>query len=330
MKKKINLSVVLILSLILLQGCAPEIRFGDSGEFKAYSPVNLSMNIDNARPFAPEHLSVHLFRKYNMERNFPISVTQSQKQKNHFDLKTNGLAPGPYRLIAEVTYQREFLGIRFGKARKLIYHDFQIHARLPETCFNFSDKEQDLKGWESPGVYIENKDKPFKAPPCPGLFHVHNDWPYELDTTTRGGSIFIPVSNECFPRSTNQQSRQARWRFSLKSPRLSELTHWQNIRTIHFRVATSSLPIRIIPEIHYQHAGKTLSSNMPNNPKHVYDVSMQNWSVLEHPTSLPNGAVIDRLEFHVYGLPEQTVGNGVKSIYFDGICPSGESFGTSN
>ena len=323
-KTIINIKVLAFLSLFALQGCEPGSEIILNDKIKAYHPFSITLTLKSDQTYANTHISARLFDKFNLENTYPVEVKEKQEEANQFNVNANNLGAGEYRLIVEVPYELKFLGLSFGEATKLITHDFRIHKNLPYVCFDFNTMEE-LKGWQSSLVYIENKEEAFSKPTCPGLFFVHNDWPASLKQTTLGGSMFVPVSSECFPKSSNQLSKQTHWTFSISSPELNENKDWQNIKSISFRIASSAMPVKISPEIHYQLAESKAGTFNTQKPKASYEISGEGWSVIQHPLDIPEGATVNKIELHVYGIPEQTVTEGINSIFFDGICPEYES-----
>ncbi len=322
-KKIINLKTLALFSLLFLTACEPASEIINKDEIKAYHPFSIGLSLKSSEPLLAKDIGARLFDKFNLENTYLIEVKEIPEELNQFELFSNNLGAGEYRLVIEVPYKIKLLGITFVNATKLITYDFMIRKNLPYVCFNFNNKE-DLKDWKISPVYIENKEEPFSKATCPGLFFVHNDWPADLKKTTVGGSIFVPVSNECFPKSNNQQSKQTHWRFSIQSPDLSENKDWQNLKAISFRVASSAMPLTLSPEVHYQLDKSKAGTYNTNQPKPGYEISGEGWKVIHHPLEIPQGAIVNKIELRVYGIPEQTVTDGIKSIFFDGICPEYE------
>ncbi len=325
MKKTISkFKSLTLICLLLLSGCEPVSEIILHDEIKAYHPFSIDLSLMSDQPYTDKQISARLFDKFNLENTYPVEVKAKPDQENQFHINANNLGAGEYRLIVEVPYEISFLGITLSEATKLISYDFLIHKNLPYVCFDFNSQDE-LKNWQSSLVYIENKEEAFSKATCPGLFFVHNDWPASLKQTTIGGSLFVPISSECFPKSSNQLSKQTYWTFSIQSPDLTANKDWQNIKSISFRVASSAMPIKISPEIHYQIDKSMAGIYNTNKPKTYYDVSAEGWNVIQHPLDIPMEATINKIEFHVYGVPEQTVTEEVKSVFFDGICPEYKS-----
>ncbi len=322
-KNNFYLMTLTLWCLSLLTACEPVSEITPDNEIKAYHPFSIGLTLKSDQLYNDKQISVRLFDKFNLENTYLVAVKAIPEQENQFTINANNLGAGEYRLIVEVPYEISFLGLVLGETTKLISHDFLIHKNLPYVCFNFNNQE-DLKDWQSSQVYIENKEEPFSNPTCPGLFFVHNDWPADLKQTTIGGSLFVPVSSECFPKSSNQLTKQTHWTFSIQSPDLSENKDWQDIKSISLRVASSAMPIKISPEIHFQLDESKAGTFNINKPKASYEISGEGWNLIQHPLEIPEGAIIKKIELHAYGVPEQTVTEEVKSIFFDGICPEYE------
>ena len=116
-------------------------------------------------------------------------------------------------------------------------------------------------------------------------------------------------------------SKDPHWTFSINSPDLSTRQDWQKIKSINFRIATGTMPIKISPEVNYLLDGKAVSSQLSTELKQTFEIAGEGWNTLEYPVALPKGAVVTSVKLHIYGVPEQTVGNDVNSIFVDGVCP---------
>ena len=81
------------------------------------------------------------------------------------------------------------------------------------------------------------------------------------------------------------------------------------------------MPIKISPEVTYSLDGKKASSHIIDIPKKIFEIAGEGWNTLEHPIALPKGAIVTGVKLHVFGVPEQTVGIDVNSIFVDGVCP---------
>jgi len=321
--KTIKLPTLTLFFLFILAACEPVSEISHKDEIKAYHPFSIGLSLKSDEPLPAKDIGARLFEKYNLENTYTVEIIKISEALNQYELFSNNLGAGEYRLVVEVPYKIKLFGLTLIRATKLITHDFLIRKSLPYTCFNFNSQD-DLNGWQSSPVYIENKDKPFSKPTCPGLFFVNNDWTVGLKQTTHGGSLFVPVSSECFPKSSNQLSKHNHWTFSIKSPELADNTDWQNLSAINFRVASSAMPLILSPEIHYTLDKSKAGTFNTNKPESRYEISAEGWSVIRHPLEIPKGAIVNKIELHVYGIPEQTVTDGIKSVFFDGICPEHE------
>lgn len=312
---------VWLLVLLLLSGCEPDIKIQPVGEQKAYLPFSIGIDItstDNEQTFKPE---IRLFNKYNQADEQPVEAVNTPKTKHGYSIDVPYLKAGEYRLFVRVPYRNSLFGIHLWQSDKVMYQDFVVHSHLPYNCFNFDDKETAVDGWKSTHVYIDDKDKPVSQETCPGLFFVQNSWPWPLEHVAPGGSLFVPVSSECFPKTSSQVSKQTRWMFSVVSPDLGERTDWQNIKSIQFRIATNKISIKVRPELHFALGGKSSSTNTLVKVPSSFEISGNQWRVIDFPVSLPPDAKVKQLELHLSGIPEQTVGETVNSIFIDGICP---------
>ena len=292
-----------------------------SDENEAYQKASFTLTTE-PKLFAKGDLpEARVYDKYNSALNYPVNVEIDKKNKNQFNFSVENLPAGYYRLLVDVPKQQYFLGMSTGYKTKTLIHDFTVHDTLAGNCFNFDNKENDLMGWSSSHVFIEARDEPVSPSTCPGLFFVNTSWPEKLNQTTEGGSLFVPVSSECFPKTSNQMSKDPHWTFSVQSPDLSSKQEWQKIRSINLRVASSKIPIKVLPEVHYTLDNKKYSTIFKNLFRKKFEVAGEGWSIIDYPFELPKEAVVTGIELHFYGIPEQTVGDEVNSILVDGICP---------
>ena len=315
-----NKRYLLVFTLLLL-GCEPEIRMQPATEQKAYLPFEIGFDISDTTREDSAPPQARLFNKYNLAKETPVEITPTPKAKHEYTIHITSLEAGDYRLILSVPYRVEFLGIPLWRRHKTLLHDFIVHNHLPDTCFNFDDKDNAITGWKSSHVFIDNKDKPVSQETCPGLFFVENSWPWPLDKVSPGGSLFVPISSECFPKASSQVTSQGRWMFSILSPDLSSLPHWQNIKSVQFRIATKNITIYVRPELHYQLGDNKSWTPLPVTQQRRHEITKDQWHIIEMPVTLDKNAKVTQLELHISGIPEQTVTNTVNSIFIDGICP---------
>jgi hypothetical protein len=304
------------LTVFLLIACEPDVKVQTITEQKAYLPFSIGFDVnetDGDQAYAPE---VTLVSKFNQENTTPVKAINTPKAKFNYTVNIDYLEAGEYRLILRIPYRNSILGIPLWRSFKNISQDFVVHNNLPYTCYSFDDKDKGIDGWKSTHVYIDDKDKPVSQETCPGLFFVQNSWPWPLEHVAPGGSLFIPVSSECFPKTSSQVSKQSRWMFSVISPDLSTLTHWQKIKSVQFRIATNKINISVRPEINYLLGDKQETLSQPG-----VEISGQQWRIIEFPVNLQPDAKITHLELHLSGIPEQTVADTVNSIFIDGVCP---------
>jgi len=265
--------------------------------------------------------SVRLFPKYQSSQIENLTSQLQAGKPGEFSLNLPALSAGEYRLVLEVPYTIRFAGLSFGTRTQHATADFVVHEVLPASCYRFDTKENDLMGWTTHGVFINNRDKPVSKETCPGLFYVNSSWPYALNDTTHGGSLFVPVSSDCFPKSSPQLSEQGQWTFAFVSPDLRKRQDWQQLRAIRYHIATRSISVSVQPEILYEAGNNKFSTLLDSQAQLRYNVSGGRWSDHEYPVSLPEDATITQFKIHVYGVPEKTVSEQVDSIYLDAVCP---------
>jgi len=328
MTNKIKLPLlisIIIASSIVMSSCgqtADVATFSTTADKdKPNQPVTLMLSAESKRLLQGKKPTVRLFEKYNSASSYPVKIITDEKNPNKFEISTAQLAAGEYRILAEIPYQSSFLGIPTGSTTRTVSYDFIVHNTLAGSCFNFDNKQDDVMGWSSSHVYIEDREQPISKTSCPGLFFVNTSWPAKLNQTTEGGSLFVPVSSECFPKTSNQMSKDPHWTFSINSPDLSARQDWQQIKSISFRIATGTMPIKISPEVNYLLDGKKARSHIIEPSKKTFEIAGEGWNTLEYPLELPKGAIVTSVKLHIYGVPEKTVGNDVNSIFVDGVCP---------
>ena len=265
-------------------------------------------------------LSVSYFPKYQPLEARDISATLKQNPDHPelYQIDLPKLSSGEYRLLVKMVHYWRFANFKIVRSTRIDYHDFIVHSPLPQDCFHFDNPDQDLTNWTVTPVYLGSHDQPFNASNCPGLFLAKQSWPVALSELTNGRSLFIPVSNKCFPSSSSNVSQPSYWRFTVRSPNLANRAAWQNIRAIEFRIATKAISVDIEPAIDYSANITTLPVN---TPPARYAAYVGSWRVITHPLNSPKNNAIKQIQFHVYGIPEQTVHETVDSIVIDGICP---------
>ena len=311
--------------LAMLTACSEEVKLASvktapiNNELE--QTVTITLSIEPGRLLNAKQLQLRLFEKYNPAGAYPVTIIADKKEPNKFEINPGVLAEGDYRLIIDIPYQASLLGIFKVDRIKTITHDFTVHHSLAGTCFNFDDKQNDVMGWNSTHVYTIARDQPVSETTCPGLFFVHTSWPAKLNQTTEGGSLFIPISSECFPNISNQLSEDPHWTFSVKSPDLTKMPEWQQIHSLNLRVATNKIPVKVQPEVHYIIDNKKTSTIFKDVLREKFEIAGEGWNTINYPFELPKEAIVSGIEIHVYNVPEQTVGTEVNSIFIDGICP---------
>lgn len=99
------------------------------------------------------------------------------------------------------------------------------------------------------------------------------------------------------------------------------MPEWQHIKSINLRVATNKIPVKILPEVHYSIGKQKTSTIYKDILRKKFEIAGEGWNTIEYPFELPKEAIVTGVELHVYGVPEQTVGTEVNSIFIDGVCP---------
>lgn len=311
---------VTLIIILLVAGCKTQSAVTSISVDTASTPPVASISVSTAANTNLE-ISARLFPKYESGRLVPLTSAPEQISAGAYKIILPQLPVGQYRLLIETNTARKFLGIPLGTAHERVTHDFAIHAELPASCFLFDSTANDTMGWTARGVYLNNHTEAVSSDTCPGLFYINVSWPHGLHEATPGGSLFVPVSSECFPRTATPPSDTGMWHFRIVSPDLGKRKDWQGLRAIEFRMATKTIPVTVIPEIEYQHAGRTLGTRDAAKPQTHYQVSSGRWGSLQHPFAIPPDATIRHIVLHVYGQPEKTVTDKVDSIFVDAICP---------
>lgn len=309
-----------LLSMLLLFGCGPTIQVSPPAYTETQQTGTISIAIRNHHDRIGKPV-VRLFPKYQPIEVQDITDTLQQIKPGEFTLTLPKLPPDEYRIVMEVPYTQTFAGLSIASATQRIVSDFVIHQTLPASCFRFDNQDKDLMGWASHGVFIDNRDKPVSKETCPGLFYINSSWPYPLNDTSHGGSLFVPVSSECFPKTSPQLSQTGQWTFALISPDLQDRPDWQHLQAIRFHMATRSINLTVQPEVQYLQAAGSHSSLSDVQTASRYDVNGDRWNDYEYAFKLPEDAVITHVIFHVYGIPEKTVSDQVDSVYLDAVCP---------
>lgn len=309
-----------LLALLLLTGCGPGIEISQPVYTNTQETGVIKIAVD-AHSNVTGRPVVHLFPKYEPIQVLDLSDQIKQTETDKFTLTLPRLKPDEYRIVMELPYTIKLAGLSIASGQRRVISDFVIHQTLPESCFRFDKKGKDLMGWSSHGVYLNNRDKPVSKETCPGLFYINNSWPFPFNDTGHGGSLFVPISSECFPKTSPQLSQPGHWTFALVSPDLRNRADWQQLQGIRFHMATQSINLSVEPEIQYL-LGKTPKSSTSELEAHArYDVNGGRWNDYEYTFKLPKDAVISHVIFHVYGVPEKTISDQVDSLYLDAVCP---------
>ena len=313
-------SLLPLLALLLLTGCGPQIEVSTPVYSNAQESgvIHIAIRDGHNQVGRPQVL---LFPRYQPTQIQQLTADLQQDKPDEFSLTLPALTPDAYRIVMKVPYAIRFAGIRIGSGTRWTVTDFVIHQNLPASCFRFDDQGHDLMGWTSHGVYITNRDKPVSKETCPGLFYINSSWPYPLNDNIHGGSLFVPVSSDCFPKTSPQLSEPSQWTFAFVSPDLRERASWQQLHAIRFHMATRSINVSVQPEIQYERDNKNYSYTPDAQVQSHFDVSGGRWNNFEYPFKLPDDARLTHIVIHVYGVPEKTVSDQVDSIYLDAVCP---------
>ncbi len=320
MSKTIIRNILLGLSLISITACEPEVRLKSISQQQNHVSLAFGMDIKWQGMRSASPVSARMIHKYNAAISFPVELTEKPDEKFSYELRLNQPPAGDYRIIISVPYRKKFLGISLWESQKVIYRDFTVFDTLPPNCFGFDDQETAIKGWQVSNVFIDNKEDPVSKATCPGLFFVKTSWPWSLDKTSEGGSLFVPVSSDCFPKVSSQSTKKSHWSFTITSPDLSAHSNWQNIRAVQFRIATKNIPIQVSPSLVYQSV---------NNPDVLKldtrvgwrDIAGDQWYIIDAPVNTDQSLRLLRFNIEITGVPEETVGSVVNSIFIDGVCP---------
>lgn len=309
-----------VLGILLLTGCGPAIHITPPEYTDAHETGVIHIRIDGDKQDTDPPV-VRLFQKYQSPQAQNLSDKLQSGKPGEYTLTLPALPAGEYRIVTEVPYTIRIAGLGVSNGVQRASADFVVHQVLPASCFRFDSKENDLMGWTTHGVYITNRDKPVSKETCPGLFYVNSSWPYELNDAGHGGSLFVPISTDCFPKSSPQLSEPSEWTFAFTSPPLRERSDWQQLRAVRFHMATKSISVFVQPEIQFvlNNTSYSTFTNVQLQPR--YTVSSGRWSDHEYLLALPEQATITQIKFHVFGTPEKTVSEQVDSVYLDAVCP---------
>lgn len=311
---------LLLLSLVsLLVACGEESTILPISDQIAGQPTSVQFvtNVEN-KNIADLH--IEYFPKY--QPTAAIDITSALKHDpNNPDLylaELPTLLPDVYRVRMRMVFYERIAGMRLIRYTHDYTRDFQIYAPLSRDCFRFDDKQRGTMGWATTPVFLDAREKPVSDSGCHGLFYADQSWPVALTETSSGGSLFIPVSNKCFPSTSSNTLQPGNWHFTVSSPPLGSLPAWQNIKAVQLRVATKSINVDVRPEIIFQGG---LPVETPATTPIRYPSYRGTWRVIDHPVTMPKGAVVTQLRLHIAGVPEETVKDTVDAILIDGICP---------
>jgi hypothetical protein len=309
-----------LLGILFLVGCGPTIQISPPTYPYAQEPGVINIAVDDQHNQLGKPV-VHLFPKYQPFQLMDLSDKLQQTKPDEYALTLPNLEPDEYRIVVEIPYIYKIAGLEIASSQQLAISDFVIHQALPANCFRFDNKEKDLMDWASHGVYIDNRDKPVSKETCPGLFYINSSWPYPLNDNSHGGSLFVPISSECFPKTSPQLSQPSHWTFALVSPDLRDRPDWQHLQAIRFHMATRTVNLSVRPEVQYILENANHSTLNETQTPSTYEINGGRWNDYEYDFKLPQKAIISHVIFHVYGVPEKTVSDQVDSLYLDAVCP---------
>jgi hypothetical protein len=309
----------LIVCALVLTGCGDELAIHPISALVADQASTVQFTTTATKRDIYE-LTVTYFPKFQPldVHDITHTIKQNPDHPELYQIDLPKLSGGEYRLVVKMLHYWRVANYKVVRSTRIDYSDFVVHDQLPNDCFHFDDAKQELMNWTVTPVYLGSRDQPFIASNCPGLFLANQSWPAAITELTNGRSLFIPVSNKCFPSASSNVSQPSYWHFTLRSPNLANRTAWQNIRAVEFRVATKSISVDIEPEMDF--AGSTSSSSTNKTPAR-YAAYVGNWRVITHPVNIPKNSRLNHIQLHIYGIPEQTVHETVDSIVIDGICP---------
>jgi len=304
---------------LLLLGCGEDSAILPIADQIAGQPTTIQF-VTTVNAAAIRELRIHYFPKYQPTASHDITGQLKHNPDNPqlYLAELPHLDPDEYRVAVRIVYYQQIGSVKIVRYTRVFTRDFHVYAPLSHDCFNFDDKQKDTMGWTTTPVFLDAREQPFSSSGCPGVFYANQNWPTALTDTTSGGSLFIPVSDKCFPSSSANTLQPGYWHFTLNSPSLAGKSAWQNLKAIQFRVATKSINVDIRPEIKFTGGLPMGSAPMPEIR---YTTYQGNWRVIEHPVVIPKGASITQLRLHIAGIPEKTVNTSVDAILIDGVCP---------
>ncbi len=279
--------------------------------------IQFVTSVDTA---AIQEMRITYFPKYQPTASQDITAQLKHNPDNPqlYLAELPNLAPDEYRVAVRIVYYQQIAGVNLVRYTRVFIRDFHVYAPLSRDCYNFDDKQKDTMGWTTTPVYLDAREQPFSASGCHGVFYANQNWPTALTDTTNGGSLFIPVSDKCFPTSSPNTMQTGYWHFTLSSPSLADKPAWQNLTAVQLRVASKSINVDIRPEIVFTGGLPVGTAPMPEIR---YPTYQGGWRVIEHPIVIPKGARITQLRLHISGIPENTVNSSVDAILIDGVCP---------
>jgi hypothetical protein len=306
----------------MLFGCSPDIKIAPLSDTEPGDPINYQVHID---PEGNKLVDVNIsyFPKYR-HPNEPVPLApQYREQENLWVGEIPPQPPGEYRLLVKVTYRSPLGILSLGHTTSDAVSDVVVHPALSNDCFTFDNKSEALEGWQASAVFDGESDAQYSKGNCPDLLFLNRSWPFGLDRTTAGGSLFIPVAPSCFPKTSTEVARHGQWRFDLVSPDLSQRKPWQSARGIRYRFATQTIPVKLKTLVRFRYEDQTITHTLapPQSDDNTVDAIPGNWRIVDVPFDLPQGAVLENVLIRVLGQPERTVTPDVASLFLDGVCP---------
>lgn len=315
-------TLILVMLSGFLIGCGPKIEISALEDTLPGKPIPYQVSIE---PSANKIVDIDFayYPKYRHPSD-PIKLTPNKQQEHNRWLGTfEPQGPGEYRLLVRVTYRSALGIVSMGHTTTNAVRDVTVHPALPASCFNFDGGENDFQGWNSTAVFDGRSKTRISKGNCPDLLYLNRSWPFNLDEPADGGSLFIPVSPTCFPKTSTEVSRHGMWRFDLISPDLSDNPSWQNLSGLSYRFATQTMPVRLYALIRYRHDDQLITHTlMPAATyEHYVNAIPGNWRSIHMPVDLPADAKVHNVMIRIMGEPEKTVTPQVGSLFLDGVCP---------
>lgn len=313
----------LLATLFCLSGCQPQVRLLPIADHLPQQPILIRAKLSAQQ----QDILKQQVRIVPLYESVPEPIA-SYPVKHHangiIEINAAALPPGAYRALLDTYYQRRIFGFKLGKYTHTTYQTFYVRPRLAPDCFSFDDETQQQMGWTASPVYTGYGDKEIASGNCPGLFYLkQHSWPSPINRHTQGGSLFVPIAQECFPAAKSQVSGAAAWTFELQSPDLSNNPAWQNIKAIKLHLATKNIAVEVQAIVDY------LADKQRRNLLSTQDLAWVkqhravtgSWNSIQQPLRLPGKAMVTHVRLRFLGTANAVPADEVDSIIIDGICP---------